>query len=104
MAGFGALLEAIINPALELERDSRPDAWRVATDQAIARFGINFTSTWKRLIPVSQALDAEAHEKARQARLAWKWPRVVKRVRRAPKVGEVIRIVVKRDVRAPPIL
>jgi hypothetical protein len=96
------ILRAIIDRALVLERDSQPNAWAVATAEAILAYKVPLTSNWQRLLSVPAALDAAKHHDAREARLAWEWPRIAFDPRRAPRVGDVLTIVAKREELSPP--
>jgi hypothetical protein len=96
------LLRAIIDCALVLERDSQDNPWAVATAEVVALHKVPLTRNWQRLLPVPAALDAAAHTKAHEARLAWQWPRIAFDPRRAPRVGDVITIEVRREAIPPP--
>jgi len=95
------LLLAITNRAIELELEGGKRAWLNATVETLALMVPQFPRIeFPEIVDIARYLDGSKHRQSSEQRLAWKLARVEFQPRRAPRIGELIEIVVRNQLDA----
>ena len=100
-----ALLMAITTRAIELGLEGQKRAWLNATVETPALMVPKFpTVELPEIVDITRYLSADKHRQLKAERLAWQLPRVQFQPRRAPRIGELVEIVVRSELDVPAVL